>query len=87
MADLQQRYSLVVDASLYSVMVIHLPTVHIKCELVRKKTKRTITAVWNPFTKVIEPLRCEVSGVPVYEFYLSDTDAKIIAPIAFNQFS
>ncbi|MDF5713771.1 MAG: hypothetical protein PUP93_07735 [Rhizonema sp. NSF051] len=85
LADLQQRYSLVVDASLYSVMVIHLPTVHIKCELVRKKNKRTITAVWNPFTKVIEPLRCEVSGVPVYEFYLSDTDAKIIAPSALNQ--
>ncbi|MDF5733263.1 MAG: hypothetical protein PUP92_36085 [Rhizonema sp. PD38] len=87
LADLQQRYSLRVDASLYSVMVIHLPTVHIKCELVRKKTKRTIIAVWNPFTKVIEPLRCSVSGVPVYEFYLSDTDAKIIAPTAFNQFS
>ena len=85
LADLEQRYSLIVDASLYSVMVIHLPTVHIKCELVRKKTKRTITAVWNPFTKIIEPLRCELSGVPVYEFYLGDTDAKIIAPTAWNQ--
>jgi len=85
LADLQERYSLNVEASLYSVMVIHLPTVHIACELVRKKTKRTITAVWNPFTKVIEPLRCERSGVPVYEFYLDDADAKMIAITAWNQ--
>ncbi len=85
LADLQERYSLNVEASLYSVMVIHLPTVHIACELVRKKTKRTITAVWNPFTKVIEPLRCERSGVPVYEFYLDDADAKMIATTAWNQ--
>ena len=85
LADLQERYSLNVEASLYSVMVIHLPTVHIACELVRKKTKRTIAAVWNPFTKVIEPLRCERSGVPVYEFYLDDADAKMIATTAWNQ--
>jgi hypothetical protein len=52
--------------------------------LVRKKTKRTVTAVWNPFTKVIEPLRCERSGVPVYEFYLDDTNAQIIAATAWN---
>ena len=83
--DLQQRYCLNVEASLYSVMVIHLPTVHLECELVRKKTKRTITLVWNPFTKLIEPLRCEQSNVPVYEFYLDDTNAKIIAPTLWNQ--
>ena len=84
LADLEERYSLNVEASLYSVMVIHLPTVHIQCELVRKKTKRIVTAVWNPFSKVIEPLRCERSGVPVYEFYLDDTNAQIIAATAWN---
>lgn len=84
LADLQERYALKVEASLYSVMVIHLPTVHIQCELVRKKTKRTVTVVWNPFTKIIEPLRCERSGVPVYEFYLDDTNAQIIAATAWN---
>ncbi|MEC4813995.1 MAG: hypothetical protein SAK29_12085 [Scytonema sp. PMC 1069.18] len=85
LADLQERYALKVEASLYSVMVIHLPTVHIQCELVRKKIKRIVTAVWNPFTKLIEPLRCERSGVPVYEFYLDDTNAQIIAATTWNQ--
>lgn len=85
LADLEERYSLKVSASLYSVMVIHLPTVHLKCELVRKKTKRTVTAIWNPFSKIIEPLRCERSGLPVYEFYLDDINAQILAANAWNQ--
>jgi hypothetical protein len=82
--DIKERYALSVEAFLHSAMVIHLPTVHINCELVRKKAKRTVTAVWNPFTKILEPLRCEVSGEPVYEFYLDDKTAKIISPSCWN---
>lgn len=84
LADLQERYALKVEASLYSVLVIELPTVHLECELVRKKIKRNITAVWNPFTKVIEPLRCERTGIPVEEFYLDDSAAQIVAPSAWQ---
>jgi len=80
LADIKERYTLSVDAFLHSAMIIYLPTIHVNCELVRKKAKRTVTAVWNPFTKVLEPLRCEVSGEPVYEFYLDDKTAKIISP-------
>ncbi|MBW4543257.1 MAG: keratin [Symplocastrum torsivum CPER-KK1] len=85
LADIKERYTLVVDAFLHSAMVIHLPTVHINCELVRKKAKRTVTAVWNPFTKILEPLRCELGGEPVYEFYLDDRTAKIISPSCWNK--
>lgn len=85
LADIKERYTLSVDAFLHSAMVIHLPTVHINCELVRKKAKRTVTAVWNPFTKILEPLRCEVLGEPVYEFYLDDKTAKIISANAWNK--
>ena len=81
--DIQERYTMSVEASLHSAMVIHIPTVHIQCELQRKKAKRTVTAVWNPFTKIIEPLRCELSGKPVYDFYLDDQSAKIISPTAW----
>ncbi|MCG6138496.1 MAG: hypothetical protein MET45_28400 [Nostoc sp. LLA-1] len=81
--DIQERYAMTVDAGLHSALIIHLPTVHIQCELQRKKAKRTVTAVWNPFTKIIEPLRCELSGEPVYSFYLDDSDAKIISPTAW----
>jgi hypothetical protein len=85
LADLQSRYALKVSASLHSVLVIQLPTIHLSCELVRKKHRRVVTAVWNPFTRTIEPLRCEVSGVPVSEFYLDDTSAKVIAPNVWHQ--
>ncbi len=78
--DIQERYAMKVEAYLYGAMVLYLPTVHIQCELVRKKAKRIVTVVWNPFTKIIEPLRCELSGEPVYEFYLDDKEAKIISP-------
>lgn len=84
LADLQERYTLTVNASLYSVLVIELPTIHLECELVRKKIKRKITAVWNPFTKVIEPLCCERTGIPVEEFYLEDSAAQIVAPEAWH---
>lgn len=77
--DVQERYTMNVEAWLHSALIIHLPTVHIQFSLQRKKAKRIVTAVWNPFTKIIEPIRCEVSGAPVYDFYLDDTDAKIIS--------
>ncbi len=83
--DLQERYALSVEASLHSAMVLHLPTIHIHCELVRKKAKRIVIAVWNPFTKILEPLRCELSGEPVYDFYLDDKDAKIISPTIWGE--
>ncbi|WP_414566771.1 MULTISPECIES: hypothetical protein [unclassified Anabaena] len=83
--DIQERYAMTVEAGLHSAMIIHLPTVHIQCELQRKKAKRTVTAVWNPFTKIIEPLRCELSGEPVYSFYLDDLDAKIISPTVWRK--
>lgn len=56
----------------------HLPTVHITCTLQKKKAKRDITLVWNPFTKILESLRCQVTGEPIYKFYLDEKDAKII---------
>ncbi|MGL5035866.1 MAG: hypothetical protein ACRC6M_18930 [Microcystaceae cyanobacterium] len=80
LADLEQRYAMQIEANLYSAMVIYLPTVHVQCELTRKKAKRMITAIWNPFTKIIEPLRCELSGETIYDFYLDEKEAKIIAP-------
>lgn len=83
--DIQERYAMSVEAWLHSAMIIHLPTVHIQCELQRKKAKRTVTAVWNPFTKIIEPLRCELSGEPVYDFYLDDQEAKIISPTVWKK--
>jgi hypothetical protein len=83
--DIQERYAMTVEAWLHSAMIIHLPTVHIQCELQRKKAKRTVTAVWNPFTKIIEPLRCSLSGEPVYDFYLDDKEANIISPTVWKK--
>lgn len=80
LADIRDRYALTVEAQLHSALAIQMPTVHIECELVRKKHRRIVTAVWNPFSKKIEPLRCEKSDVPIYSFYLSDDGAQIISP-------
>ncbi|MDJ0717510.1 MAG: hypothetical protein QNJ54_25365 [Prochloraceae cyanobacterium] len=77
--DLEQRYSLKVEASMHSTLVIWLQTVHIECELIRKKNRRLITAVWNPYTKIVEPLRCAKTGNAVTSFYLSDDDASVIS--------
>ena len=77
--DLEQRYSLKVEASLHSAQVIWLQTVHIECELIRKKNKRLVTAIWNPYTKIVEPLRCDLTSVAVSRFYLTDDDASVVS--------
>lgn len=79
LTDIRERYALKVEAQLHSALVVQLPTVHIQCELVRKKQRRQVTVILNPFSKQIEPLRCEKSDVPVSSFYLSDEDVKIIS--------
>ncbi len=80
LADLYDRSRLEVKAQLHSGMVVWLQTVHVNCELIRKKHKRNLVAVWNPYHKSIEPVRCEHSFAPVTSFYLSDDEAKIICP-------
>ena len=87
LTDLNERYSLSVTAQLHSALVILLQTVHIECELVRKKARRGVMAIWNPYLKIIEPLRCEESGVPVEQFYLSDEEAKIISGEVWNKYN
>jgi hypothetical protein len=72
LADLEQRYTLSVTARVHSVLVAWLRTVHIECELVRKKSKRVALAVYNPYTRIVEPWRCEVTTVPVTQFVLNE---------------
>jgi hypothetical protein len=80
LTDIEQKYSLNITASLHSSLIVWIETVHIECQLVRKKNKRNIIAVWNPYLKTIEPLRCEKSNLPVTSFFLSDNDVQIISP-------
>ena len=80
LADLTERYALQIEAQLHSALVVLLQTVHIECELIRKKQRRRVIAVWNPYLKKIEPWRCEQSGVSVTSFYLTDADAQIVSP-------
>ena len=69
-----------VTASLHSALIVWLQTVHINCQLIRKKQKRSVVAVWNPYHKQVEPLRCSKSNRSVTSFYLSDESASIICP-------
>lgn len=83
--DLQSRYRLKVKARLHSALVIWLQTIHVDCELRRKKNKRVVTAVWNPYTKILEPLRCEVTQNPITSFFLSDSDVQILSPECYSE--
>ncbi len=78
--DLHERSRLEVTAELHSALIVWLQTVHINCQLIRKKQKRNIVAVWNPYQKKVEPLRCSVSNNPVTSFYLTDESAQIVCP-------
>jgi hypothetical protein len=78
LADLEQRYTLTISARIHSVLVVWLQTVHVECELVRKKEKRTLRAVYNPYTRIIEPWRCEATNLAVNQFIL-DEQMRILA--------
>lgn len=75
--DLKERYALRVKARLHSCLRVYVPTVHLHCELVRKRIRRDIVAIYNPFSKCLEPLRCETSYRTVRIFELGDENAAI----------
>jgi len=79
-SDLHERSSIQVTAKLHSALIVWLQTVQIDCQLIRKKQKRPVVAVWNPYHKQVEPLRCEQSNNSVTSFYLSDEPCQIICP-------
>ncbi|MDJ0594298.1 MAG: hypothetical protein QNJ72_30705 [Pleurocapsa sp. MO_226.B13] len=82
--DLHERSRLLVTAQLHSALIVWLQTVHINCQLIRKKQKRDIVVVWNPYQKQVEPLRCEKSNNPVTNFYLTDESAQIVGPTVWS---
>ena len=82
--DLHERSRISVTAQLHSALIVWLQTVHINCQLIRKKQKRDLVVVWNPYQKQVEPLRCEKSNNPVTNFYLTDESAQIICPTIWS---
>ena len=84
LVDLHERSRLLVTAQLHSALIVWLQTVHINCQLIRKKQKREVVAVWNPYQKQVEPLRCEKSNNPVTNFYLTDESAQIVCPTVWS---
>lgn len=82
--DLHERSLIEVTAQLHSALIVWLQTVHINCQLIRKKQKREVVAVWNPYQKQVEPLRCEKSNNPVTNFYLTDESATIVCPTVWS---
>jgi hypothetical protein len=82
--DLHERSSISVTAQLHSALIVWLQTVHINCQLIRKKQKREVVAVWNPYQKIVEPLRCSKSNNPVTSFYLTDESATIVCPTVWS---
>ena len=82
--DLHERSRMEVTAQLHSALIVWLQTVHINCQLIRKKQKREVVAVWNPYQKKVEPLRCDKSNNPVTSFYLTDESAQIVCPTVWS---
>lgn len=68
--DIQQRSALTISAEVHSLLVVWLRTVHTEVELVRKKQKRHLIAIYNPYTQIIEPWRCQLTNLPVTKFFL-----------------
>ena len=76
--DLDVRYAVNVTLEPVSASRAELPVMAVPVTLVRRRTERRLTVVWNPVLKALEPLACAACMRPVMSFHLCDAAAHCI---------
>lgn len=69
--DLLNKYSIRVKVSLAAVMAVTTPGIKVLFNTVSGKQKRTLSMIYNPVTKSMDPLVCEACGQSMYRIAFS----------------
>jgi hypothetical protein len=64
LADAEAKYRLRVELQLLNLLVVTVPKLALQVEIKHRTASTTRTVVWNPLLHEIEPLPCDVCGLP-----------------------
>lgn len=72
LADVEAKYHLRIEMILVNLMVITQPKVLLPVQIGDRHTKIERTVVWDPLLHQLEPLVCDVCGLPGERLFLCD---------------
>lgn len=70
--DLLNKYSIRVKVSPAAVMAISTPAVKVLFKAISGRMKKDITFIYNPLTKQMDPLVCDICGQSMYRIGFTD---------------
>jgi hypothetical protein len=77
--DLLNKYGIRVKVSLAAVMAVTTPGVKVLFNAVAGKQRRTLSMLYNPVTKLMDPLVCERCGQSMYRIAFS-RELRLVCP-------
>jgi len=72
LADVEQKYRIRVDLELINLAVIAQPKLDLRVEIKKRSVATQRRVTWDPLRHVIEPLACDVCGLPGEELHLCE---------------
>ena len=72
LADVEQKYRLRVELELINIAVIAQPKLDLRVEIKKRTATTQRQVAWDPLRHIIEPLTCDVCGLPGAELYLCE---------------
>ncbi|MFQ5433606.1 MAG: hypothetical protein ACE5FD_01905 [Anaerolineae bacterium] len=70
LADIAERYQVQLNLTLLNLKVIQQPKLIMPVRIENRATKISAYAVWDPLQHRLEPLACQVCGLPIQRAYL-----------------
>jgi hypothetical protein len=70
LADIAERYQVQLNLTLLNVKVIQQPKLIMPVRIENRAAKISAYAVWDPLQHRLEPLACQVCGLPIQRAYL-----------------
>ena len=72
LADVVQKYRLRVDLELVNLAVIAQPKLDLKVEIKKRTAASQRQVAWDPLRHTVEPLACDICGLPGEELHLCE---------------
>ncbi len=72
LADVEQKYRLRIELDLINWVVIAQPKVDLKVEIKKRTASTQRLVIWDPLRHIVEPLFCDVCGLPGDEVHLCE---------------
>ncbi len=72
LADVEEKYRLRIELELVNLAVIAQPKLDLRVEIKRRSVSTQRRVIWDPLLHLVEPLTCDVCGMPGAELHLCE---------------